>query len=45
VTSLDGKVTVTPSLGLEAQVGSLTQILNAHEGLPVDPADLAPAPR
>ena len=45
VTPLDGKVAVTPSPGLEAQVGPLTHILNAPEGLHVDLADLAPAPR
>jgi hypothetical protein len=33
---------VTPSPGLEAEVGRLSEILNAREGLPVDPTDLAP---
>ena len=44
LTSLNGLVAVTPSPGLEAEVGPLTQILNAPEGLPVDPADLVPTP-
>ena len=44
LTFSDGKVAVTPSPGLEAEVGPLTQILNAPEGLPVDPADLVPTP-
>jgi hypothetical protein len=38
----DGGVTVTPSPGLEADVERLSEILNAREGLPVDPADLVP---
>ena len=38
------KVAVTPSPGLETEVVPLTRILNAPEGLPVDPADLAPTP-
>jgi len=32
---------VTPSPGLEAEVARLGAILNAPEGLPVAPADLA----
>jgi putative selenate reductase len=44
LTFSDGKVAVTPSPGLEAEVGPLSQILNAPEGLPVNPADLAPTP-
>ena len=44
LTCSDGKVAVTPSSGLEGEVEPLTQILNAPEGLPVDPADLAPTP-
>jgi putative selenate reductase len=42
LTYSDGKVAVTASPGLEAEVGSLSLILNAPEGLPVNPADLAP---
>lgn len=40
----DGKVNVTPSPGLEAEVGPLSQILNAPEGLPLNIADLVPTP-
>ena len=36
-------VVVTPAPGLEGDAGRLGDILNASEGLPVDPADLAPA--
>jgi hypothetical protein len=38
----DGGVRVTPSPGLEPEVERLSEILNAREGLPVDPADLVP---
>ena len=37
-----GGVRVTPSPGLDADVGRLGEILNGAEGLPVDPADLVP---
>jgi putative selenate reductase len=39
--SADGRVTVRASPGLEAEVEQVRKILNAPEGLPVDPADLA----
>lgn len=39
----DGSVSVTPSPGLEADTIRLAEILNAPEGLPLDPADLAAA--
>lgn len=45
LTASDGKVAVTPSPGLEAEVEPLSQILNAPEGLPVNLADLAPTRR
>ncbi len=38
----DGGVAVTPSRGLETEVGRLAQILNAPGGLPLDPRDLGP---
>ena len=40
LTRVDGAVTVVPSPGLEVEVERLNEILNAREGLPVDPADL-----
>jgi len=40
---VDGRVVVTPGPGLDAEAGPLAEILNAAEGLPVDPRDLAPA--
>jgi putative selenate reductase len=36
------RVVVTPAPGLEAEVGPLGDLLNAPEGLPVDPACLEP---
>ncbi len=39
------RVGVTPSPGLEAEIGPLIEILNAREGLPVAIADLATAAR
>ena len=38
-----GSVSVTPSPGLEADAMRLAEILNAPEGLPLDPADLTAA--
>ena len=38
----DGGVRVTPSPGLDVEVERLSEILNAREGLPLDPADLVP---
>ena len=40
---LEGRVAVTPGPGLGAEVGRLSELLNAPEGLPIDPLDLAPA--
>ena len=40
---VDRRVVVTPSPGLDADAGRLSDILNGPEGLPVDPALLAPA--
>jgi putative selenate reductase len=39
----DGRVVVTPGPGFDQGVGRLSEILNAPEGLPVDPLDLVPA--
>jgi putative selenate reductase len=39
---VDRRVLVTPGPGLEAEAGRLAEILNAPEGLPVDPLDLLP---
>ena len=41
--SAGGSVSVTPSPGLEADAKRLTEILNAPEGLPLDPLDLVTA--
>ena len=38
-----GRIVVTATPGLEAEVDRLGAILNAPEGLPVDPLDLVPA--
>jgi len=40
---IDQRVVVTPGPGLETEVGLITEILNAPEGLPVDPLDLVPS--
>jgi len=40
--SAGGRVSVRPSPGLEADAERLTEILNAPEGLPLDPLDLVP---
>ena len=37
----DAKISVTASPGLEAGVAPLHTVLNAPEGLPIDPFDLA----
>ena len=38
-----GRVSVRPSPGLEADADRLAEILNAPEGLPLDPIDLVTA--
>jgi putative selenate reductase len=43
LTQRDGRIVVTPSPGLEAEVGPVSEILNAREGLPLDLAELGPA--
>ncbi len=42
LSQVDRRVVVTPGPGLDAEVGRLAEILNAPEGLPVDPLDLLP---
>jgi len=43
IEAFDGGIGLTPKPGYEADVGPLTDILNAEEGLPIRPVDLVTA--